>query len=101
MLRPCCRCATPTLAGTACPHCGSTCSSLLPAVLAAMALAACDGGKTFIPPYGLPDSQTVDADGDGYSAQEDCNDHDATIHPDAEEIPDDGVDSNCDDQDNP
>ena len=47
-----------------------------------------------------------DRDGDGYGASEpeiaevstgaDCNDDDATIHPQAEEVQGDGVDQNCD-----
>jgi uncharacterized protein (TIGR03382 family) len=39
----------------------------------------------------------VDADMDGYDAQEDCNDGNAAIHPGAIEIPGDEVDGNCDD----
>jgi hypothetical protein len=94
------------IAGTACPHCGSTCSRYLPAVLAAMALVACgDDGKTFVPPYGIADTTPVDADGDGYFSTEtggdDCDDTNKDIHPDADETPDDGVDSNCDGEDNP
>ena len=39
----------------------------------------------------------VDADGDGYSQEEDCNDDDSSVHPSASEICD-GIDNNCDDQ---
>lgn len=52
------------------------------------------------PKYGVAiDSSFVDTDEDGYAADEDCNDDDATIHPGAVETPGDGVDSNCDDAD--
>ena len=43
--------------------------------------------------YGVP---FTDDDQDGYALEDgDCNDEDATIHPGAEETPGDGVDSNC------
>jgi hypothetical protein len=40
--------------------------------------------------------QDVDQDGDGYGFSLDCNDNNPTIHPDATEIPYDGIDQNCD-----
>ena len=40
--------------------------------------------------------EPTDADGDGYSAQEDCDDGNNTIHPGAQEYCD-GIDNNCDD----
>ncbi len=41
----------------------------------------------------------VDGDVDGYTTEEDCNDKDQTIYPDAVEIPGNGVDEDCDDKD--
>ncbi len=91
-----------------CPHCGvSLCSSVLPraaaAVLMGLALVQAEGcfGQ---PKYGMPESffdseQAVDNDGDGYDATLDCNDEDGAIHPDATETAGDGIDSNCDGED--
>lgn len=42
----------------------------------------------------------IDQDQDGYGFSLDCNDHDATINPGAEDIPYDSVDQNCDGVDN-
>ncbi len=38
----------------------------------------------------------VDADGDGYLDDVDCDDSDASIHPDADDVPADGIDQDCD-----
>jgi choline-sulfatase len=46
----------------------------------------------------------TDDDGDGFSARfggGDCDDHDATIYPGAEDIPGDGIDQNCEGGDAP
>lgn len=38
----------------------------------------------------------IDQDGDGFSEEEDCNDQDAAVNPDAEEISNNEIDENCD-----
>lgn len=43
---------------------------------------------------------SIDFDKDGYPADKDCNDKDAKIHPGAAETAADGVDSNCNGDDN-
>ncbi len=72
--------------------------SLLCATLI-LSLVACrtDSDKPDTGP--LPDdtgADLVDADGDGYTSDLDCDDNDAAIHPGAEEVCD-GADNDCDD----
>ena len=38
----------------------------------------------------------TDADGDGFEGDDDCNDDNAAVNPDAEDVVGDGVDNNCD-----
>lgn len=50
-------------------------------------LSGCVGEKT--------DAFPTDQDGDGFVAEEDCNDQDATVHPGAPDAWYDGIDSDC------
>ena len=80
-----------------------------PLFLVALTLSACDNALPKDPtldqnvdPGGEPQPDTgeepaVDLDGDGYTADEDCNDDNDAIFPGAEEVCD-GVDNDCDDR---
>ncbi|NOX29446.1 MAG: hypothetical protein GXP35_05270 [Actinobacteria bacterium] len=60
----------------------------------AIAAALSCGGLTS--PPDPPVDPRVDADGDNFLDDVDCDDTDATIHPGADEIADDGIDQDCD-----
>lgn len=61
-------------------------------------LFACgDEAKTIEVNTEEPEVESIDADGDGYFGEEDCDDQDAQTNPNAEELCD-GVDNNCDGQ---
>jgi len=72
--------------------------------LAALGLSACNLGVetgVFEPAYGIAETgRDTDDDGDGYTLGEgDCDDADAEVNPAATETAGDGVDSNCDGED--
>jgi hypothetical protein len=107
-LHPCpsCACHLATDA-TACPQCGaalagSTRDFRLPAaaILMGLALGGCIGQSTALYGVAITDSgKGSDPDGDGYVGVDDCDEGDPEIHIDATETPGDGVDSNCNDED--
>lgn len=84
-----------------CPHCGASpaLQEVRPAamLLLGLTLSACE--EISQPEYGVAiiDTGRTDIDGDGYSPEDgDCDDDNPDIHPEAEETPGDGIDSNCD-----
>lgn len=94
----------------ACPDCGGEpiahSRTGAAAAILFLGLGACTGDiGSPEPAYGIAETGwSQDADGDGYStggdsASRDCDDSDADVHPGAEETFDDGVDSNCDGED--
>ncbi len=62
-----------------------------PPLFLLLSLVACHaGGKDSGP------TEPVDADGDGYSAEDDCDDSDPDVNPGASEVQGDGLDNDCD-----
>ncbi len=63
---------------------------VITASLVGIGPSGCDVG---VPEYGVP---IEDGDSDGWLEGEDCDDADPAVHPEADEICDDGVDNDCD-----
>lgn len=98
-----------------CPHCSAPFSPAsarraATVVLMGLALAGCPPGEEAECPkgdtavmalYGVADTVSeADDDCDGWTELEgDCNDADATIHPEVTETEGDGLDTNCDGED--
>ena len=107
-LIPCLRCAAPIPPQVeGCPCCGASADSgetVRPSVALLVGLtfaSGCDDPK-IEPAYGIAFNDTgyIDNDGDGYAEVDgDCDDENNAIHPEAEETPGDGIDSNCDGSD--
>ena len=100
-------CGTPrTASSTCCPTCCAQKRQARASTLALLGLAAvvsgCGDKEIYEPAYGIAADYTgyTDFDGDGYSPFEgDCDDADPDVHPGATETVGDGVDSNCDGND--
>lgn len=102
MLTICPECSGVHRRGIACPHCGKprSRSSAVGVVLLGLTMGCMGSGgdnvDVAVSLYGPPPE---DADGDGAFSGEDCDDTNPAIHPGATETKGDGVDSNCDGED--
>lgn len=102
-MHACSRCDTPIpgVPGARCPHCDGRRPVQAHGAVALLGLSLLAAGSTACNSlYGLVVT-LPDVDQDGFRDDIDCNDNDASIHPGAEETAGDGVDSNCDGQDDP
>lgn len=109
-----CRCCLSVIrTATTCARCGpapdapvgraAAIATLLGLSLTVVGCGDKDSDTSVVALYGVEVTDSGgdgDYDGDGYtSAEGDCDDSDAAVHPGADETPGDGVDSNCDESD--
>ena len=124
LIRSCSNCSGPvTIKMARCPHCQarnpagvvaralSAAAMLVGGFSVSSTLAACYGApcaddndpacRSYTPRCGDVSSQPTvdDKDGDGYCKAQDCNEMDAKINVTAIDVPNDGIDQNCDGQD--
>ena len=97
----CPQCNTPTLPGR-CAHCHTdTAGVLWTGFRAASLLGLILVGTSCVEAmYGATVSEE-DLDGDGSFQPYDCNDNHDTVFPGAQEVAGDGIDSDCDGEDDP
>jgi hypothetical protein len=97
-LTTCSSCHAPVdAAACRCPACDAqlrVCGTRRPMAVALLGLTL---GGCFVVPQPKYGVALTDDDGDGFFAEEtDCDDEDADVNPGAPELPDNGVDDDCD-----
>ena len=101
----CAKCGEHHVVGEAC-HATPTRAVSTIALATLLGLTACKEDKQLAPEtsalYGVDvvDTAYLDGDGDGFTPEDgDCDDDNPEVHPEATETPGDGIDSNCDGED--
>lgn len=97
-MRPCAKCGTLVPRAT-CPTCGTSTKANVSVGWMLLGLTLVGSGcRTSVALYGIV---CTDDDNDGFCEFDDCDDTDDTRFPGAQEIAGDGVDSDCDGNDDP